>query len=105
VAGVLSQKRWDKTDMSSQSVVLAYRDAAATGDFASFQRLGDWVLFVDIAYPQHIDRSRGVVESLGQQSYYSCYRIMMGRWRIYEELADGLPRIASNARRLLPTFG
>lgn len=105
VVGVLSQKRWDKADMSSQSVVLAYRDATLAGNFAGFQRLGDWVLFVDIAYPQHIDRSREVVESLGRLSYYSCHRIMMGRWRIYEELADSLPNIAANARRLLPTFG
>ena len=105
VAGVLAQKRWDKADLSTQSVVLAYRDAALAGDFSGFQRLGDWVLFVDIAYPQHIDGTREVVESLGRRSYYSCYRLMLGRWDLYEELADGLPRIASGARRLLNRFG
>lgn len=103
VSGVLAQRRWDKADMSTQSVVLAYRDAALAGDFAGFQRLGDWVLFVDIVYPQHIDRSRELIESLGRKSYYTCHRLMMGRWCLYEELADGLPRIVSGARKLLPS--
>jgi len=105
VTGVLSQRRWDQADMSKQSVVMAYRDAGLVGDFAGFQRLGDWVLFVDIVHPQHIDPSRELVESLGRLSYYACHRLMMGRWRLYEELADDLPRIASGARRLLPAGG
>jgi len=105
VSGVLAGYRRGDRNMGAESIVLAYRDAAQAGDFAGFQRLGDWVLFVDIVCPRHIDPSRELIESLGRRSYYTCYRMMMGRWRLYEELADGLPRIASGARRLLPVIG
>ena len=101
VAGVLSRTRWDNADLSRQSVTLAFRDAALTGDFEGFQRLGDWVLFVDTVYPDHLRDHRELAESFGRRSYYSCHRILRGQWRLYEELADRLPALAAGARRLL----
>jgi hypothetical protein len=101
VAGVLARTRWDGADMSRQSITLAFQDAAVSRDFEGFQRLGDWVLFVDTMYPDHFQLNREIVETFGRRSYYSCHQILRGQWRLYEELADRLPNIAAGARRLL----
>lgn len=85
-------------DMSRDSVVLAFRDAQVKGDFAAFQRIGDWVLWVDAVNPTSINDYRQVAESFGRQAYYACHRIMRGQWHLYEELADDLPRIAYAVR-------
>lgn len=101
VAGVLSRKRWENADMSKQSVVLAFHSASVTGDFVGFQRIADWVLFVETMYPEHLKGVQDVIESLGRQSYYSCHRIIRGQWRLFEELADELPTIAEASRKQL----
>ncbi len=88
-------------DFSRTSIVLAYAEARRTGDFALFQRIGDWVLWVDTIMPESLENSRECVESIGQLSYYTCHRIMRGQWVVYEELADELPRIAARVRRSL----
>lgn len=97
VTGVLAGFRLDG-DMSRQSVVLAYADAREKGDFAAFQRIGDWVLWVDAMHPHFIKDNREVIETIGRLSYYTCHRIMQRQWVLYEELADDLPRIAHGVR-------
>jgi len=101
VTGVLSKRRWEGQDMSHQSVVLAYQDARLKSDFAGFQRIGDWVLFIDSVHPQHFDGVRETVETLGRLSYYRCFRLMGGTWRVYEDLTDELPSLAAKVRRRL----
>jgi hypothetical protein len=100
VMKTLSRPR-PEDDMSRRSIVLAYADAKKNGDFATFQRIGDWVLWVEAMAPESIEHDRAVVESIGRLSYYTCHRIMKGQWGIYEELADELPRIAVRVRRSL----
>ena len=100
VMKTLSRPR-PEDDMSRRSIVLAYADAKKNGDFATFQRIGDWVLWVEAMAPESIDRDREVVESIGRLSYYACHRIMKGQWDVYEELGDDLPRIAVRVRRSL----
>lgn len=108
VTGVLSGFKVEG-DMSRESVVLAFADARLRGDFAAFQRIGDWVLWVDVVHPHAIHDNREIVESIGRMSYYTCHRIMRGQWHVYEELADELPRIVHGVRcKLSPprvTFG
>jgi hypothetical protein len=103
VVGVLKNlsRPREGDDMSKQSIVLAYRDASTKNDFAGFQRLGDWVLWVDVMTPELIDNNRQVVESYGRLSYLSCHRILRGQWHVYEELADELPLIAAKVRQKL----
>ena len=86
-------------DMSRQSIVLAYAAAKNSGDFAAFQRLGDWVLWVDCILPGAIVDEKALVESIGRLSYYTCNRMLRGQWIVYEELADELPNIAVHVQR------
>jgi hypothetical protein len=103
VAGVLKTLAHPREEdvFAKRSVILAYQDARLTGDFAEFQRIGDWVLWVDVILPQHLDGKRDAVEAIGRLSYYTCHRLLKGQWRVYEELADELPAIAHFARRKL----
>lgn len=99
VAGLLANfHHASAPDLSTQSVVLALADARLKGDFVAFQRIGDWVLWVDIVHPAFIKHHVDVTEAAGRQAYYCCHRIMMGQWQVYEELADELPRLARAIR-------
>ena len=103
VGGVLKRlaRPREEDDFANRSVVLAFQNASLKGDFAGFQQIGDWVLWVDIIMPSHLDANREAIESIGRMSYYSCHRILHGTWGVYEELADELPAIAQHARRML----
>lgn len=92
VVGVLSRVRYE-TDMSKESVVLAFHDARFTGNFATFQRIGDWALWLGSFHPSTMKNNCNVIETFGRLSYHACHRIMQGQWVIYEELADELPNI------------
>lgn len=88
-------------DMSRRSVVLAYAEARRTGDFVTYQRIGDWVLWADALVPESIAAEKDAVLTLGRLSYYACYRLMRYKWDVYEELADDLPRITARVRRAI----
>lgn len=90
-------------EMSKESIVLAYDKAIQVGDFAGFQRIGDWVLWVRTFAPSSIKCQPKFVESLGTASYNACYRIMRGQWKVYEELALQLPILTVMARARLIT--
>jgi|SRR5579871_4567820 len=101
VVGVLGKRKWEGDDLSQDSILLAYVDANEKGDFAGFQRIGDWVLFADIMVPAHFTGVREFVENVGRLSYYRCFRLMGGKWRVYEELADDFPRLVTQVRQAL----
>lgn len=96
VANVLGHRRYDN-DLSNHSLVLAFADARYRADFAGYQRIGDWVLWVDVFYPEFVVE-RDLSQSLARQSYYACHRMMRGQWPIYEELADKLPTLIHEIR-------
>ena len=87
--------------MSRSSIVRTYQDAVVRGDFASFQRIGDWVLWSGIVVPDRCEQERDVALLFGRLSYLSCHRILRGQWRVYEELANELPSLAAEAHRRL----
>lgn len=103
VAGVLKTLGHPREGdvLGTGSVVLAYQDASARSDFAAYQRIGDWILWVDVVMPDRFNSNRTTVETIGRLSYYACHRILRGQWALFEELADALPEIALDARRKL----
>lgn len=96
VVGLFSSMRGTRDDMSRESVVLAYARARETGDFELHQRIGDWTLWSLSCAPE-----QALVVDLGRLSYLSCYRLTGRSWVVYDELAEGLPRVAWDARRAL----
>ena len=103
VVGVLSNRI---DDMSDESVVLAFQNASLTGNFAAFQKIGDWTLWVASFAPHPQKAQRELIERFGRLSYFACHRIMRGQWRLYEELADELPAIVYDVRcKIKPARG
>jgi hypothetical protein len=98
ITGVLMERVRLGGDMPGRSIVLEYYEASQNGDFESFQRIGDWVLWSGVVTPGVFEAHGEVYESLGRLSYYACYRILQRRWQLYEELADELPRIVKESR-------
>jgi len=96
VIGVLSSVQIDS--MSDVSLTLAYQEASLTGNFVTFQRIGDWSLWASAFAPHPLKGQRDLVERFGRLSYYACHRIMRGQWKLYEELADELPAIVYDVR-------
>lgn len=94
IINVLSTFKSSNGDLSNESIVLEYAHAKQTGKFEEFQTIGDWVLFVETIYPESIQDNKDVVETIGRCSYYACHRLLNRSWRVYEELADELPKLA-----------
>ena len=102
VVGVLGKRRWDDQDlMTDRSLVIVFQDALIKRDFTEFQRIGDWVLFADTVMPDHLNGTRDFAENVGRLSYYECFRLMGNTWRVYEELADDLPKLVARVRQRL----
>ena len=80
--------------------MLAYARARERGDFASFQKLGDWVLWAETMVPKSFENF-GLADTVGRRSYAACYRILQGKWQLYRELADELPEIVVQVRARL----
>lgn len=101
ITGVLARFRSDQVMVRGESVVLEFHLAKQRGDFVSFQRIGDWVLWVGSIHPSYIDENRNVVETIGRLSYHTCHRMMNKKWVLFEELADDLSRITHDVRASL----
>lgn len=87
-------------DLSKRSIVLSYAEARDKGDFVRFQRVGDWVLWGLTFAPESFEVPDLAVD-FGRLSYYTCWRLTRKEWKVYEELADELPRISREARMRL----
>ena len=98
ITGVFATKNADFVMSKNESIVLAFHYAKESGDFLSFQKIGDWVLWVDSVNPTFIKGHHEITETIARLSYFSCHRIMRGKWPIYEELADNFPQIVNDIR-------
>lgn len=98
ITGVLSARNTDFVMSKRESIVLAFYSAKENGNFATFQKIGDWVLWVDSINPAFIKNHHEITETIARLSYFSCHRMLKGTWPIYEELADNLPQIVKDVR-------
>ena len=104
LVSLFSSMKSAEEDLSKKSIVLSYADARNKGEFAGFQRLGDWVLWSMSCAP-HSMAVPDLALDFGRLSYYACWRLTRKEWTVYEELADDLPRLSRSIRRTLgPTF-
>ncbi len=96
VASVLAKFHPNKDILTNSSIVLSFNAAKLHGDFVAFQRIGDYVLWVDSIFPQHINENKEIIELIGRMSYYRCHHIMRKQWLVFEELADEFPNIVND---------
>lgn len=89
-------------DLSKQSITLHYAEAKTKQDFAMFQTIADWLFFTSALYPEHLNNaSTDYYHTIGQLSYYSCYKLINRQWRVYDELAERFVPLFLSAREII----
>src|SRR4029077_54278 len=89
IVSILSKYKHTTYDYSKDSITLLFAEAKFNHDFFRFQNIGDWLFYSFSLYPEHLNNaSREYYCSIGQMSYYSCYRLMNRQWKVYERLSD-----------------
>jgi hypothetical protein len=100
LVSLFSSMKNTKQDMSDKSIVLSFADARINRDFAGLQRIGDWTIFSLSLTPQALKEKKLVID-MARISYYSCWKMTSCTWKVYEELADELPRIGDDCYSLI----
>jgi hypothetical protein len=98
IVGVLA-----RPEVPTGSIVLEYARARNLG-FPALQRLGDGVTWLAIVAPECLGTHERVAVSVARVSYGTCHRLLRGRWKLYEELADDLPRLITDVRTVISTW-
>lgn len=99
IVSVLAQHMRTSKHVLETSITLAYIDATNSVSFEAYQRIGDWVLWAGTTRLPCFDEHRMTFETFGRLSYYRCYRMLNGKWPLYEELADNLPCVVEGSRK------
>jgi hypothetical protein len=94
-------KRADN-DFSNQSITLLYIKAKERQDFVSYQTLADWIFFSRAITPESLsDASDDYYITIGQLSYYSCYKLLHRQWQLYERLSDEFVPLSTEAGTII----
>lgn len=106
IIGIFSDfQRSAKNDLSKNSITLIFAKARFNHDFSIYQNLGDWLFFSRVFFPEHLSNaSEDYYTSIGQISYYSCYRLLNRQWLLYEELSDQFTNLEVKTKFLLRNF-
>ncbi len=79
-------------NIPNNNVTLLFAKAKKEYSFQQFQELADWILFIKSMYPTYLKgASPEYYNTIAQLSYYNCYKIVNGEWKLFEELSDNLP--------------
>lgn len=102
IASVFGKFRDATFDYSQHSITLLYSDAINRQDFQMFQNIGDWLFTSYVMWPEHLNNaSNEYYISIGRLSYYSCYRLLQRKWRLYERLADQFIPLSNEVREII----
>ncbi len=83
-------------------MTLLYIKAKEKQDFVSYQSLADYIFFASAIFPESLsDASDDYYITIGQLSYYSCYKLLNRQWHLYECLSDQFAPLSTEARTLI----
>ena len=90
-----------KNDLSDKSLTVEYSIAKFENDFNRFQNIGDYIFFSKVLHEKSLTgASEDYYHSLGQLSYWSCYR-MIKSWKVYQELADRFIDLSKDTKKII----
>jgi hypothetical protein len=102
IISIYTKYRRADHDLSKDSLTLLFAQAKEKQDFMSFQDIGDWIFFTNTIIPLHLkNASSDYYHTLGQISYYSCYKLIKKQWKLFEELSDNFIMLEKEAKKLL----
>lgn len=92
-------------DLSNDSVTSLFAQARNKRDFLIYQNLGDWIFFSNTLVPEHLKfASKEYYDTVARLSYYSCYKIIDKKWKLFEELADNFSVLEEEVKNKLSTL-
>jgi len=102
IIGIYGKYKSPEFDLSKDSVGLMFLQARTKQDFSIYQNLGDWIWFASTISPSHLRfASKDYYDNIAQLSYYSCYKIINKKWKLFEELSDNFVELEEQARKKL----
>lgn len=102
IVSIYAKYKSSEFDLSKHSVSLEFAQARSKHDFFIYQNLGDWIFFSNTTNPQHLKfASKEYYDTVARLSYYSCYKLINKKWKLFEELADNLPNIEDQVKNKL----
>lgn len=102
IVGVFERQKKPDWQLAHNSITLTFAQAREKQDFITFQNLADYIFFIKTFAPAHFqDASEDYYRTIGQISYYNCYRLINKQWRCFEELADQFTLLENETRHLL----
>lgn len=89
-------------DLSKDSVTVLFAQARSKHDFLIYQNLGDWIFFSNTMASAHLhNASQDYYQTIARLSYYSCYKLINKKWKLFEELSDNFPVLESKVKEKL----
>lgn len=102
LVGIFSKYKTSEFDCSQHSITILYSEAKLKNNFADYQTLADWLLFISSLAPAHLKHaSKDYYDTIARLSYYSCFKLINKQWRCYEEIADNYIYIENSLRKNL----
>ena len=101
IVSIFSKYKTAHYDLSKDSITLQYSEAKHNNNFEKFQTIADYLFFTNSMFPQSLtNASKDYYYSIGQLSYFSCYRIIRD-WKIYERLADDFVPLSEQTGKII----
>ena len=106
ITSIFSRHHSASFDLSKDSITLIFSEAKNNQDFATFQKVADWIFFSKSFTPEHLRAaSEEYYYNIGKLSYYNCYKLINGKWRLFEELSDNFITLEKETRGILQNIG
>lgn len=103
IVSIYGKYKTAKFDLSKDSVGQLFAQARSKQDFLTYQNLGDWIFFANTMAPNHLRHaSKDYYDTVARLSYYSCYKLINGQWRLFEEMADDFLVLEEQVKVRLP---
>ena len=102
IAGLFKDFMRPDFNYSGESITILFHYAKQTHNFKIYQNLGDWLLFCETIFPEHLKfASKEYYTVVAQLSYYSCYKMTNKKWIVFEQLADEFIPLTSQTRKII----
>ena len=86
-------------DLSNDSLTILYFKAREKMDFATFQNIGDWIMFSESMKRNNLKHaSEEYYDELAKISYWNCFKLINKQWLLFEELSDNFTEIKKEIR-------
>src|ERR1700722_15593831 len=104
IVSIFGKYKTSTYDLSKRSITLHFSEARDKQDFLMFQTIAEWIFFCNSIFPEYLNNaSIDYYYSIGQLSFYTCYRMLNRQLKIYEEMSDQFVPLSLSVREIIRT--